>query len=128
VRPARELLADVVVAHGAIHGLEILFVRKLYAIEISVAIDTTETGVNGPRKGSRIHENRNLVVALLPHEIRVLVAHQTIFVFLCRRWYDLDSEQQNSGNDANSPQPGESSLFIAGQMHSLLQIRVDRTR
>jgi hypothetical protein len=116
------------VAHCAVHGLEIFVVRQLDAIKITMAIDAPEIGVNRRREGFRIHEDRDLIVALLTHQIRVLVAHQTVFVFLCRYRCDEDRKQQDAGNDAKPPQSSESSFFIADVVHPLLQIRAGETR
>jgi hypothetical protein len=84
VRPVLELLADVDVAHRAVNRLEIILVRELGPIEIHVTVDTAEIGVDGSAKSFGIDKDRDLVVAALPYEFRVLVAHETILVLLCR--------------------------------------------
>jgi hypothetical protein len=125
VRPALELFADVVVAHGAICGLEIFFVRQLDPIEVPVTIDAAKIGMNRRRERFGIDKDRDLEVALLADQIRVFVAHQTVFVLLCRHRYDLNREQKSGANNAQAPQSSESSFFIADQVHSLLQIRAE---
>ena len=101
MRSIRELFSDIIVAGSAVDRLELLVVGQLGAVEIPVAIDTCEFGMDRCPERLEIHIHRDLTTATLTDRLRIVVAHQTVVVLLCssRRRGDHQKEHDR-GNQA----------------------------
>jgi len=96
----RELVGHIVVAHPAVHGIELLGVRQLRTIEVHVAVDAAEIGVNRGGEPRRVDVHGDLGPGAIADELGILVAHQAVVVGLGR--HDRRCRQADHQDGAGS--------------------------
>ena len=93
----------VVVAHAAVHGLELVLVGQIRIHQILMADHALEIGVNRGGVVLEVDEDRDLLTVDFPRQIGVFVAHQAVFDLLGRGEGADDQHERHAYDDSKEP-------------------------